>query len=227
MSHALEQIQADRIGVICQIALSKLSTSCLRGYTVSATIHALLWKIRVEKEEHVFFGMASSVVLLVFRYGVETSNSVPEIHEYRPSSSCDALPADRRNKTLECILATLNVSSAIMSYALEQIQADGIGVICQIASSKLSTSCLHGYTVSFGKMQASSTLFWEAIFATPPTVLTATIHTLLWKILVEKKLFFWYGILPGSFSFQAWCGDFQLWGCISTKTLSIKRELLT
>ena len=121
---------------------------------------------------------------------METSNSVPEIHEYRPSSSCDALPADRRNKTLECILATLNVSSAIMSYALEQIQADRIGVICQIASSKLSTSCLHGYTVSFGKMQASSTLFWEAIFATPPTVLTATIHTLLWKMMVEKKHFF-------------------------------------
>ena len=105
--------------------------------------------------------------------------------KYRPSSSCDALPADRRNKTLECILATLNVSSAIMSHALEQIQADRIGVICQIASSNLSTSCLHGYSVSFGKMRFFRemhfcTFFWEAIFATPPIVLTAAIHTLLW-----------------------------------------------
>ena len=104
----------------------------------------------------------------------------------------------------------LNVSSAKMSHALEQIQAARIGVICQIASSKLSTSCLHGYSVSFGKIQASSTFFWEAIFATPPTVLAVTIHTLPWKIMVEKKLvLFWYGILPGSFRFQVWCGDVQ------------------
>ena len=32
-----------------------------------------------------------------------------------------AVPAERRNKTLECWLATLNVSPAIMSHALEQI----------------------------------------------------------------------------------------------------------
>ena len=106
--------------------------------------------------------------------------------KYRPSSSCHALPADRRNKTLECILATLDASSAIMSHALEQIQSARIGVICQIASSKLSTSCLHGYTVSFGKMRSFRemrfcTFFREAIFATPPIVMTATIHTLLWN----------------------------------------------
>ena len=116
------------------------------------------------------------------------SSSQFENPKYRPPSSCHALPADRRNKTLECILATLNISSSIVSHALEQIQAARIGVICQIASSKLSTSCLHGYSVSFGKIQASSTLFWEAIFATPPTVLAVTIHTLPWKIMVEKKL---------------------------------------
>ena len=98
----------------------------------------------------------------------------------------------------------------IMSHVLEQIQAARIGVICRIASSKLSTSCLHGNSVSVGKIQASSTFFWEAIFATPPTVLAVTIHTLPWKMRVEKTLFlFWYGILPGSFRFQVWCGHFQ------------------
>ena len=56
-------------------------------------------------------------------------------HEYRPSSSYHALPADRRNKTLECWLATLNASSPTMSHALEQIKAARIGVICQGASS--------------------------------------------------------------------------------------------
>ena len=37
-----------------------------------------------------------------------------------------------------------------------------------------------------------------------------------WKM----SFVFWYGILPGSFRFQTWCGDFQFRGCISTRTLS-------
>ena len=78
-----------------------------------------------------------------------SSNLSWEIHNYRPLSSCHALPADRRNKALECWLATLNASSAIMSHALEQINAaSGIGVICQSASSKLPTSCLHAYSAA-------------------------------------------------------------------------------
>ena len=43
----------------------------------------------------------------------------------------------------------------------------------------------------------------------------------------NMSLVFQYGILPGSFPFRAWCGDFQFRGCISTKTLSSKRGLLT
>ncbi len=42
--------------------------------------------------------------------------------KYRPSSSCHALPADRRNKTLECCLVLLNASSGTTSHSLEQIQ---------------------------------------------------------------------------------------------------------
>ena len=107
-----------------------------------------------------------------------------------------------------------------MSHALEQMKAAGIGVICQSSSSKLPTSCLHGYSASLHKLHGS-TFFWEAIFVTPTIVLARTIHTLAWKIRVEKcHLSFWYGILPGSFRFQTWCGDFQFRGCISTRTLS-------
>ena len=68
-------------------------------------------------------------------------------HEYRPSSSYHAVPADRRNKTLECWLATLNASSAIMSHALEQINSARIGVICKSYARVLQvllTSCLKG-----------------------------------------------------------------------------------
>ena len=107
-----------------------------------------------------------------------------------------------------------------MSHALELMKAAGIGVIYQSSSSKLPTSCSHGSSASLHKLHGS-TFFWEAIFATPTIVLAGTIHTLAWKIRVEKcHLSFWYGILPGSFRFQTWCGDFQCRGCISTRTLS-------
>ena len=70
--------------------------------------------------------------------------------------------------------------------------------------------------------------FWKAIFATSPIVPAVTIHNLPWKMRVETcHLSFQYGILPGSFPFRAWCGDFQFRGCISTKTLSSKQGLLT
>ena len=68
--------------------------------------------------------------------------------------------------------------------------------------------------------------FWEAIFVTPTIVLAGTIHTLAWKIRVDKcHLSFWYGILPGSFRFQTWCGDFQFRRCISTRALRIESEI--
>ena len=77
---------------------------------------------------------------------LRSSNLSSEIHKCRPLSSFHALPADRRNKALECWLTTLKASSAIMSHALELINAARIGVICQSAVSKLPTSCLHGYS---------------------------------------------------------------------------------
>ena len=135
--------------------------------------------------------------------------------------------ADRRNKTLERWLAPLNVSCAIMSHSLISFQAARIGVICQSSSSKLSTSCLHGYSASLHKLHGS-TFFWKAIFVTPTIVLAGTIHTLAWKMRVEKcHLSFGYGILPGSFPFQTWCGDFQFWGCISIRTLSSHESMMS
>ena len=137
---------------------------------------------------------------------LRSSNLSLKLQEYRALSSCHALLADRRNKTLEWRLATLKASSAIMSHALEQTKDARIGVICkrrifcdnvtaleqinaarigvirQSASSKLSASCLHGYSVSIQKIQV---FFWKAIFATPPIVLAVTIHTLPWKMRVE------------------------------------------
>ena len=67
-------------------------------------------------------------------------------------------------------------------------------------------------------MENPTIFFWKAIFATSPIVPAVTIHTLPWKMRVETCLLsFQYGILPGSFPFRAWCGDFQFRGCISTQ----------
>ena len=81
------------------------------------------------------------------------------------------------------LTSNANSSSPTMSHALEQTKGARIGVICKSASSKLSASCLHGYTVSMQKIQGF--LFWKSIFAIPPIVAAATIHTLPWKMRIE------------------------------------------
>ena len=53
-------------------------------------------------------------------------------------------------------------------------------------SSKLPTSGLHGYSVSSTENPRFFYFFWEAMFATPPIVLAGAIHTLLWKMRLEK-----------------------------------------
>ena len=67
-------------------------------------------------------------------------------------------------RPMECWLATLDASSAIMSHALEQTNAARIRV-SQNASSKLSASCLHGYSVSKRKFQG---VFLEGDFRNTP-----------------------------------------------------------
>ena len=295
MSHALEQMKAAGIGVICQSSSSKLPTSCLHGY--SSSLHKLhgstfFWEAIKENNHdcpgrnNSHFGLENegwkmSCVLsvrhlpwvfsfsdMVWRLSLLEkyqelcwASKAPHLTSIRPNmqEACERLKktrslcvvvflqcseiesgcleifqsqfgnprmspfeflADRRNKTLERWLAPLNVSCAIMSHSLISFQAARIGVICQSSSSKLSTSCLHGYSASLHKLHGS-TFFWKAIFVTPTIVLAGTIHTLAWKMRVEKcHLSFGYGILPGSFPFQTWCGDFQFWGCISIRTLS-------
>ena len=114
---------------------------------------------------------------------LRSSNLSSDIQKYRPSSSYHAVPAGRRNKMLERTLATLNASSPTMSHALVKTKGARIGVMCKSASSKLSVSCLHGYTVSVRKIQRF--FLWKAIFAIPPIVPAVTIHTLPWKMRVE------------------------------------------
>ena len=137
---------------------------------------------------------------------LRSSNLSSEIHKYRPLSSCHALPADRRNKALECWLATLNASSAKMSHALEQTNAARIEVICHSAVSKLPTSCLQGYSVSLQNIQGSSICFWEAMFATRPIALAVTLHTLPWKGLKNAPFLFlvWHPPCFFSFSGMVW-----------------------
>ena len=136
---------------------------------------------------------------------LRSSNLSLEIHQYCPSSSYHAVPADRRNKMLDWRQVTLNASSPTMSHALEQINAVRIGVICQTASSKLSVSCLHdnlhGYLCFY--TENPTFCFCKAIFATPPIVLAVTIHTLPWKMRVESmSLVFLVWHPPWFFSFS-------------------------
>ena len=112
-----------------------------------------------------------------------------EIHKYRPTSSYHAVPVGRRNKMLERTLATLNASSPTMSHALEKTKAARRGVICKSASSKLSASCLHGYSVSIGKLQS-------------------------WGCLLQKDLDHhaqaWVYLLPVRVSNVTWCWGWLL-----------------
>ena len=79
-----------------------------------------------------------------------------------------------------------------MSHALEQINAARIGVIRQSASSKLPTSCLHGYAVSLPRN-------------TPDCPGCNNLHVALEEI--EQCPF----SLPGGpCRYRAWCGDFPL-----------------
>ena len=80
-----------------------------------------------------------------------------------------------------------------MSHALEQINAARIGVIRQSASSKLPTSCLHGYAVSLPRN-------------TPDCPGCNNLHVALEKI--EQCPF----SLPGGpCRYRAWCGTSH-WG---------------
>ena len=136
------------------------------------------------------------------------------------------MPADRRNKMLECWLATLNASSAIMLHALEQINAARIGVICQSASSKLSASGLHGYSASIQKIQG---FFGKAIFATPPIVLAAGFFSMAASLVL---FVFGHGVETsnlGDVSAQKLCqasGDFS-WNKLESTYLPPARMKVT
>ena len=95
--------------------------------------------------------------------------------------SCSACWSKKQDAGM--LTSNANSSSPTMSHALEQAKGARIGVICKSASSKLSASCLHGYTVSMQKIQGF--LFWKSIFAIPPIVAAVAIHTLPWKMRIE------------------------------------------
>ena len=84
MSHAFEQINAARIGVICQSTSTKLPlVACMvtlflhvptHPIALAVTIHIhMLWK-GFRNAPFLFFSMATSLVLFVFGHGVETSH---------------------------------------------------------------------------------------------------------------------------------------------------------
>ena len=64
--------------------------------------------------------------------------------------SCSACWSKKQDAGM--LTSNANSSSPTMSHALEQTKAARIGVICLSASSKLSASCLHGYSVSIRKI---------------------------------------------------------------------------
>ena len=68
-----------------------------------------------------FFRQESVLLLAMFRNRKWLFLDLPISVQKSKNIALHAVPAERRNKTLECWLATLNVSSAIMSHALEQI----------------------------------------------------------------------------------------------------------
>ena len=230
MSHALEQMKAAGIEVICQSSSSKLPTSCLHGYSASLRKiqgSTFFWEAIFATPRNCHEGWKMSLVFLVWhppwffsfsdtqKYqelcrvskATHLMSIQPKMQEarerlkktrslrvvwgllamFRNWSDCFEIFQSQFGNppisSFEFLLGTAcwskkqdagmlagnakrTVSSAIMSHALEQMKAAGIEVICQSSSSKLPTSCLHGYSASLRKIRGS-TFFREAIFATP------------------------------------------------------------
>ena len=186
MSHALEQTKNARIGVIRQGA-SSAPHFLLSRVQLSICFPKSLSRIHLKASLYLrpadaFNTFCSNKLGILTGTSWHFSDLSSDISALWAHESTTKVPHLMSIRPMECWLETLNASSATMSHALEQTKDARIGVICQSPSSKLSTSCLHCYSVSIQKIQV---FFWKAIFATPPIVLAVTIHTLPWKMRVE------------------------------------------
>ena len=121
---------------------------------------------------------------------LRSSNLSSEIREYRPLSSRHALPADRRKQG-----AGMLTSNAKRIFC-DNVTCFGTNKCCSNGSylPECVVKALHFWLawllcVFNETFQVSSTCLWEARFATAPIVLAATIHTLPWKMRLEKCQF--------------------------------------
>ena len=194
----------------------------------AVTIHNLPWKMRVE------------TCALSFQYGILPSSLCLEARSL--CVVCGLLAMFRNRKSLfgNPHISPFNILSCSACWSKKQ----DAGIETSHAKRIFSD-----YVTCFGKNNSCSNrshlpqcfikalsfllawllcfyteipriFFWKAIFATSPIVPAVIIHTLPWKMRVETcPLSFQYGILPGSFPFRAWCGDFQALGDVSAQKL--------
>ena len=228
MSHALEQTKAARIGVICQGA--------------SSAPHFLLARLQGHSFQFVFqvvfptytLQLPSCVLPTAFKtfcskkLGILTGRS----WNFSDISSDITGPPAQGSTSLNVNKANGMLTSHAKRIFSGNVTCFGKNKSCSNRSHLpqcfiKALRFLLAWLLCF-YTENPRIFFWKAIFATSPIVPAVTIHNLPWKMRVETcHLSFQYGILPGSFPFRAWCGDFQFRGCISTKTLSSKRGLLT
>ena len=144
MSHASEQINAARIGVICQSASLKLSASCLQGYSFQLVFQLVFTSYTLQLpsicadcfQEMLFeqsgachskmLGFLEHIKREIQQYLLLGRMDVPHLMSIRPMECWLGrmdIPDLMSIRPMECWLATLNASSAMMSHALEQINA--------------------------------------------------------------------------------------------------------
>ena len=143
---------------------------------------------------------------------LRSSNLSFKLQECRALSSCHAQLADRRNKTLEWRLATLDASSASMLHVLEQMNAARIGVICKSYSRGLQvllTACFQGYSFQsiFQWVFPAHTLQLPSICALPSfqDILFEQAGNSNWNKLAFLRHITWYICSVGAWKYLTWC----------------------
>ena len=179
LSHALQYVKADRIGVICQ--------------GVSSAPHFLLARLQGYSFQCVFqlvfphtpcsFPLPASCRLLsrhsvgtTWEFSLEQFGIAPTYQVTYRLCGRMKVPHLISIRPMECWLATLNESSAILSHALEQIHAAGIvisksaSIACHFLLSRLQG---HSFQFVFQKVFPAYTLKLPSICVLP----TLSIHS--------------------------------------------------
>ena len=141
---ALEQAKAAQIGVICQSA-SSVPRFLLARVQLSICFPISLSRIHRTASLYLcpadaFKTFCSNKLKIVTGTSWHFSDISSDMYASWAQESTTKAPHLMSIRPMECWLATLNASSAIMSHALEQINAARTGVICKSASS--APNCL-------------------------------------------------------------------------------------